>query len=74
VTAAKAFGLAFKAPTAYNSTLGKGSGGKNSEKLLPVPAVFLLNQQGVIKFEYINPNFKERMSGNLLKAAIESVR
>ncbi|GAB3773480.1 peroxiredoxin-like family protein [Spirosoma horti] len=73
VTAAKAFGLAFKAPAAYGSTLEKGSGGKNVEKLLPVPAVFLLNRQGVIKFEYINPNFKERMPGNLLKAAIESV-
>lgn len=73
VTAAKAFGLAFKAPAAYKSTLEKGSSGKNVEMLLPVPAVFLLNQQGVIKFEYINPNFKERMSGKLLKAAIESV-
>ncbi|GAB3023533.1 peroxiredoxin-like family protein [Spirosoma pulveris] len=72
VTAAKAFGIAFKAPVSYSSTLEKGSGGKNIEKLLPVPAVFLLNQQGVIKFEYINPNFKERMSAKLLKAAAEA--
>ncbi|MCX6219183.1 peroxiredoxin-like family protein [Spirosoma sp.] len=72
VTAAKAFGIAFKAPVSYSSTLEKGSGGKNVEKLLPVPAVFLLNQQGVIKFEYINPNFKERMSAKLLKAAAEA--
>ncbi|GAB2524470.1 peroxiredoxin-like family protein [Spirosoma aerophilum] len=72
VTAAKAFGIAFKAPISYSSTLEKGSGGKNTEKLLPVPAVFLLNQQGVIKFEYINPNFKERMPAKLLKAAAEA--
>ncbi|NDU97408.1 peroxiredoxin-like family protein [Spirosoma terrae] len=73
VTAARAFGLAFKAPAAYSATLEKGSNGKNTDKLLPVPAVFLLNQQGVIKFEYINPNFKERMPAKLLKAAAESV-
>ncbi|GAB4021031.1 peroxiredoxin-like family protein [Spirosoma koreense] len=72
VAAAKAFGLAFKAPDAYRSTLEKGSGGKNTEQLLPVPAVFLLDQKGVIKFEYINPNFKERMSAKLLKAAAET--
>ncbi|GAB4045964.1 peroxiredoxin-like family protein [Spirosoma litoris] len=72
LTVAKAFGLAFKAPAAYDATLEKGSNGKNTEKLLPVPAVFLLNQQGIIKFEYINPNFKERLSGKLLKAAAEN--
>lgn len=72
--AAQAFGLAFKAPTAYAATLEKGSDGKNVDKLLPVPAVFLLNQSGVIKFEYVNPNFKERMPGKLLLAAAETMR
>lgn len=72
--AAQAFGLAFKAPTAYAATLEKGSDGKNVDKLLPVPAVFLLNQSGVIKFEYVNPNFKERMPGKLLMAAAETMR
>lgn len=72
VSVAKAFGLAFTAPAAYSATLEKGSNGQNTEKLLPVPAVFLLNQEGVIKFEYINPNFKERISAKLLKAAAEA--
>lgn len=74
VTAAQAFGLAFKAPPAYAATLEKGSGGKNVDKLLPVPAVFLVNPSGVIKFEYINPNFKERMSAKLLMAAAETMQ
>jgi peroxiredoxin len=74
VMAAQAFGLAFKAPAPYAATLEKGSGGKNVEKLLPVPAVFLVNQSGVIKFEYINPNFKERISSKLLMAAAETMR
>ena len=73
LTAAKAFGLAFRAPAAYAATLEKGSGGKNVDNLLPVPAVFLLDKQGVIKFEYINPNMKERISAKLLTAAAEAM-
>ncbi len=73
LTAAKAFGLAFKASPNYAATLEKGSGGKNVDNLLPVPAVFLLDKQGVIKFEYINPNMKERISAKLLTAAAEAM-
>ncbi|MGN6417001.1 MAG: peroxiredoxin family protein [Pseudobacter sp.] len=64
----KQFGLAFKAPERYNDLLVKSTGGKDTESLLPVPSVFLVNKQGVIKFEYINPDFKERISAPLLKA------
>jgi hypothetical protein len=31
-----------------------------------VPAVFLLDQEGIIKFEYINPNFMRRISTDAL--------
>lgn len=48
----KAFGLAFD------------SGAKHH--VLPVPAVFLVDENAKIKFEYVNPNYKERMSGQLL--------
>ncbi len=68
VTAAKAFGLAFKAPARVDEMLLKSSAGKNTDGLLPVPAVFLLDTNGVIKYEHINPNFKERISARLLKA------
>ena len=71
--AAQAFGLAYKAPQQYGPTLEKGSGGQNTEKLLPVPAVFLLDQQGRIRFEHINPNFKERISAKLLMAVANSL-
>ncbi len=67
LTAAKQFGIAFQAPKNYQSFLPKSSGGKNVNSLLPVPAVFLIDQKGIIRFEYINPNFKERMSGEMLK-------
>jgi len=70
VTVAKAFGLAFKAPARNDDMLMKSSNGKNTDKLLPVPAVIVLDQNGVIKYEHINPNFKERVSGKLLKAVV----
>ncbi|WCT14268.1 peroxiredoxin-like family protein [Mucilaginibacter jinjuensis] len=64
----KQFGIAFKAPAAYSSTLETGSNGKNVDKLLPVPSVFILNKKGVIQFEYINPDFKQRIGPDLLQA------
>ena len=74
VTAAKAFGLAFKAPANYDNILVKSSGGKNVDKLLPVPAVFVLNTQGVIRYEHINPNFKERVSAKMLRAVLDALQ
>lgn len=69
----KAAGLAFQAPERYGEMLGEHSGGGNSEGFLPVPAVFVLNTKGEILFEYINPNYKVRMSGELLKAVLQHV-
>ena len=74
LTAAKAFGLAFKAPAKYGEMLVKSSGGKNTEVLLPVPAVFVLDTKGVIKYEHINPNFKERVSAKVLRAVTEALQ
>jgi peroxiredoxin len=69
----KQFGIAFKSPKSYDELLPKTSGGKNINKLLPVPSVFILNRKGNIRFEYINPNFTERISPDLLKAAAASL-
>lgn len=74
VLAASAFGLAFKAPERYGEMLVKSSDGKNVAKLLPVPAVFVLDTQGVIKYEHIKPNFKERVSAKVLKAVTEAMQ
>ncbi|MCH8327140.1 MAG: AhpC/TSA family protein [Candidatus Marinimicrobia bacterium] len=41
--------------------------------LLPVPGVFILSRKGVVKFQYVNPNHRERLSSAvLLAAAIEA--
>lgn len=68
----KAAGLAFKAPERYGKMLVEHSSGDNNG-FLPVPAVFVLNTKGEILFEYINPNYKVRMPGDLLLAALKSL-
>jgi peroxiredoxin len=70
----KQFGIAFKAPAAYAQTITEGSGGKNVEKLLPVPSVFILDQKGIIQFEHINPDFKQRISSSLLQSVADALK
>ncbi len=66
---AKAIGIAFKAPDRYQNRLIDFSDGKN-DGYLPVPAVFVVDKSGEILFEYINPNFRQRMSAKLLTAVL----
>jgi peroxiredoxin len=65
--AAIQFGIAFKNTTYAAEKLEKASGERHN--LLPVPAVFVLDKKGTIKFEYINPNIIERLHPSLLLAA-----
>lgn len=66
----KAFGLAYvQTNEKYKELLEKSSG--ETHHLLPVPAVFVLNKEGRIKFEYINPDYKERLHPKLLLLAAE---
>ena len=70
----KQFGLAFKAPKDYDQILAAGSGGKNTDKLLPVPSVFILDQKGTIRYEYINPDFTQRISPALLQSVAKAIK
>ncbi|ANH81177.1 antioxidant AhpC [Niabella ginsenosidivorans] len=74
LTLSKQVGIAYKAPKGYWEMLPKTTGGKDADLLLPVPSVFILDRTGTIHFEYINPNFKQRLSPDLLKAAAASIR
>ncbi len=73
LNAAKRFGIAFKGPKSYDKFLPEASGGKNVDKLLPVPSVFILNKKGSILFEYVNPNMTQRLSAPLLKVAASAL-
>lgn len=70
----KQFGIAYKAPKGYWEMLPGTTGGKDADLLLPVPSVYILDKTGTIHFEYINPDFKQRLSPELLKAVANSIR
>ncbi len=69
----KAIGIAFKAPEKYSGMLSEKSDGLN-DGLLPVPSVFVTNTSGKIAFEYINPDYKTRLSGGLLLAVLKNLK
>jgi len=69
----KMMGIAFQAPENYKTTLSKGSDGVNST-FLPVPSVFIVNLKGEIEFEYITPDYKHRITNDLLIAVAKSLK
>ncbi|MFO8001747.1 MAG: peroxiredoxin-like family protein [Marinilabilia sp.] len=70
----KAVGIAYQGPEKYGDMLKKSSDGLNDEGFLPVPAVFVVDDQGVIHFEYINPDYTTRLSGELLLAVLKTLK
>lgn len=70
----KQLGIAYKAPKGYWEMLPKTTGGKDSDLLLPVPSVFILDKTGTIHFEYINPDFTQRLNPELLKTVAASLQ
>lgn len=76
---ARAFGIAFAVPLAYRTKL-KGFGMDIEEAsgqvhhILPVPAVFLIDTAGVIRFAYANPDYKVRLDNEALLAAAKKMK
>ena len=73
VNVAKHFGIAFTVPESSKGRLAKASDGINSG-MLPVPSVFVLNKEGEILFEYINPDYKRRITASLLLSVLTSLK
>jgi peroxiredoxin len=69
---AQAMGIAFKASERSLGMLSEYSAGQNTG-FLPVPSLFVVNPDGVIAFEYINPDYKVRISAKLLIAVLENL-
>lgn len=69
----KAIGVAFQAPTNYKSILIDGSEGENKSLFIPVPSVFIVNTTSEIQFEYIAPDYKNRIKNDLLLAVAKSL-
>lgn len=70
--ATRAFGLAYYLPEStarkYQTELGAElvSVDGASRRALPVPSAFIVDDTGLIKFQYANPNYKVRIEPQLL--------
>lgn len=69
----KDLGIIFQAKEKYAGMLSKRSNGKN-KGFLPVPSVFVVDTSGTILFEYINPDYKTRISAGLLLAVLKELK
>ncbi len=75
--ASKKFGIAFKVDDAtiekykgYGIDLDDASG--ENHHLLPIPAVFLIGADGIIKFTYANPDYKVRLDPQVLLSTVKA--
>lgn len=66
-------GIAFKTPAKLKSFIESKTQTGNTAELLPVPTTMILDQSGKIQFEYINPDYKERLSGEMLLAVLKTL-
>lgn len=69
----KAVGIAFEAPENYKSLINVHSNGINTN-FLPVPSVFVVNTESDILFEYVSPNFKQRITTELLVSVLKNLK
>ncbi|GGD96617.1 peroxiredoxin [Planktosalinus lacus] len=70
----KQIGVAFKTPETLSGYIAsKNPQGRISE-VMPVPTLLVINTQGEVEFTYINPNYKQRISGALLLAVLNSLK
>jgi peroxiredoxin len=75
MTAARAFGVAYRLDAqslnmmqTYGIDLETTQGTANHE--LPVPSVFIVDRQGIVRFRHFNPDYKVRLdAASVLKAA-----
>ena len=78
MTAAVQFGLAWQMPqslvekyTTYGIDLVAASG--QAHHVLPVPAVFVVGTDGVVRFQYVNPDHRVRLDAEVLLTAARAL-
>ena len=72
--AAQACGVAFRVTDRdeeYYEKLRRASG--ETHRILPVPSYFVVGRDEVIKYAYVNPNYRQRPPFDLMLAAVNAV-
>jgi peroxiredoxin len=79
MSAARAFGVAFRVDDetykkyqGYGIDLEQASGEKHHE--LPVPAVFIVDSRGIVRFAHAKPDYTQRLENAPLLAAAKATR
>jgi peroxiredoxin len=67
-------GIGFKTSTKTKDYLLSNKENVEVSDVMPVPSVFVIGKDGTVLFEYIKPNFKERMNGSLLLAVLNALQ
>ncbi|WP_310992739.1 peroxiredoxin-like family protein [Aequorivita marina] len=67
-------GIGFKTPTMLKGFIATKKHMGKTSKVMPVPTVMIISKKEVIQFEYINPNYKERINGELLLAILKTIK
>ncbi len=74
----RAFGIAFKVDSEtvekykkFGIDLEEASGYQHHQ--LPAPAIFIVDTDGMIKFQYVNPDYSVRLSPEVLVAAAKTM-
>ena len=70
----KEIGIAFQTPSAIKGYVGTQGQKGETATVLPVPTVLIVTTKGEIVFEYINPNYKQRISGDMLLAVLKTIK
>ncbi|MEO5559199.1 MAG: peroxiredoxin-like family protein [Dokdonella sp.] len=76
--AIKAFGIAYRVDaatlaklTAFGIDLEKSSG--ESHHALPVPAVYIVDAEGILQFSYVHPDYRVRVPSDVVLAAARAI-
>jgi len=69
----KAMGIAYQATFLFENFRSKGATGEKLD-LMPVSSLFVVNPDGTILYEYVNPDYKVRMSGQELLKVLPSLK
>ena len=56
----------------YNIDLEKATA--NTDHILPVPAVYMLNTSGLIEYDYSNPDYKVRLDTDELLSKAQTLQ
>ena len=78
LSAAEAFALAFRISDdyyrrakEYGLNLEEASG--ETHRALPIPAAYLIDAEGTIRFAHANPDYTQRLSAEELRAGVDAV-